>query len=288
MSDLLDPLVYSGIKNNLTSQQLNDTGLTNSLTQGSNVNDILNNTTIKRACCIYKNRPNNNESTYTIPVRIPTYTKYTNNDPLININLWNKFNYIDKSVKIPKSMCDNFPGYNYIDTKCQDFMALYCNNVKAFYKKQVESLNLSPSDDEFSKYKPECACYVDQPSYITGAVPAVCFAPGCDPNSSNIFQDSNSRNKCSVTICQASFDAKDVSVGGNANINSKVVQECGNSINKPPSGTSSSGTSPSGTSNKNSSSSWFGAEKNYIGLILICICICICLCLCLSLFTMMK
>jgi hypothetical protein len=147
---------------------------------------------------------------------------------------WKKFGYIDKTITVPKSMCGNLGGtFDYNSNPCQDFMALYCNNVKAFYKDEVTTLGGKYSDDEFASYKPECACYGDQPPYLTGALPAVCFAPGCDPNNNQVFQDTNSRKNCTVTICQSNFNASGLSAGGNANINSKVNQQCGNQINKP-------------------------------------------------------
>ena len=45
-SEIINSFVYSGIKNNLTPKQLNDTGLTYNLPSGSDLNSILNQTTI--------------------------------------------------------------------------------------------------------------------------------------------------------------------------------------------------------------------------------------------------
>lgn len=238
-NNTIDALVYTGIQNNLTNGQLNSSGLSTKIVPtdpsqtGQFLNGILNQTTIKRACCNNLNRPGVTTDNFPVTVRIPIPANYDfGSNPLADT--WKKFGYIDKTITVPKSMCGNVGGtFDYNSNQCQDFMALYCNNVKAFYKDEVATLGGKYSDDEFANYKPECACYGDQPPYLTGALPAVCFAPGCDPNNNQVFQDTNSRKNCTVTICQSNFNASGLSAGGSANINSKVNQQCGNQINKP-------------------------------------------------------
>lgn len=234
-----DPLIYSSLTNNLTDDQLNSTGLATKIVSpdpsqtASYLNSMLNKTVIKRACCINKNRPGSTLTKFPVTVRLPIPPNYDfGSNPLADT--WKKFGYIDKTIYVPQEMCSTLDDtYDYNTNQCQDFMALYCNNVKAFYKDEVKSMGLSYNDDEFAKYKPECACYGDQPKYLTGSLPPVCFAPGCDPDNNEVFQDTNSRKSCTVTICQSNFDANGLSVGGNANINSKVSQQCGNQINQP-------------------------------------------------------
>jgi hypothetical protein len=240
-SETVDALVYASIPNNLSGNQLNSSGLATKLTisdpQETNkiLSEMLDETTIKRACCINKNRAGNTSDKYPVTVRIPTPKDYQyGSNPLSEV--WQKFNYIDKTVYIPASMCDELntsTGKQYDNTTqtCQDFMALYCANVNAFYTDEVNTLGTPYSDDEFANYKPECACFAETPSYIQGAIAPACWAVGCDPNSATAFLDTHSRTPCDVTICNSNFNAAGLSVGGSANINSKVTQQCGNQIN---------------------------------------------------------
>mgnify|MGYP007013242671 CR=1 FL=1 len=238
-NNYIDALVYSGIKNNLSLTDLNTTGLSTRIvapdpSQTTQYLDrMLDKTTIKRACCVNMGRPGITTSNFDVTVRLPIPTNYDfTGNPLSDT--WKKFGYIDKTVSVPSSMCSGLDGtYNYNSDKCQDFMALYCNNVKAFYKNELSSTGGSYNDDEFSKYKPECSCYGDQPPYLTGALAPVCFAPGCDPNNSKVFQDTNSRQGCAVTICQSNFNAAGLTAGGAVSVNTKVQQTCGNQINQP-------------------------------------------------------
>lgn len=237
---ILDALIYSDIKNNIIGSDLNKITARISTVPNSNelehLDDILKDTVIKRACCINHGRQGNETlENYIVDVRIPIpkdfdFSKVNET----KAKLYKKFGYIDKSVYVPKSICENYDNgnYNYNNNKCQDFMYLYCENSKKFYKDEITKLGGSPSDDEFYYYKPECACYADQPSYITGSVPPTCYAPGCDPNNNRVFQDTNSRKGCSVTICQTNLNTSGLEAGGSVSINSKVSQACGNQLNQ--------------------------------------------------------
>jgi hypothetical protein len=234
-NNVVNALVYADTKNHLTATQLGLSNLSSRLdfddksSISDQLDEILSNTVIKRACCMNKNKSGITDTSYDVRVRIPIPDSYTFDEHNSNTELWKKFGYIDKTVSVPASMCDAFPHYENDNNKCYDFMALYCNNVKQFYKNSVAKLNSGYNDDEFARYKPECACYGDQPSYISGSIPAHCYAPGCALNES--FLDESSREPCSVTICTANFNAADMAVGGDANINSKVTQNCGDQIN---------------------------------------------------------
>lgn len=255
-NNIMDALVFSQIENKL--DDLNKTTVNPNITKDG-LNNILNKTTIKRACCINKNRVGTTGDSYTVSVRIPTPANFDYNkqgNSAISA-VWKKFNYIDKPVSVPASMCDSVPGYDYTTDKCRDFMSLYCNNVKSFYITELAQAGGSYSDDEFVKYKPECACFIDQPSYITGSAPAVCFAPGCDANRNDVFIDQASRQGCSLTICNSVINIDNIKAGRDANINTKIEQNCGNTIgkNKTTTGTGTTNATTGGVSGGSGSTS---------------------------------
>ncbi len=131
--ETVNALVYAAILNNLTSAQLQTSGLATRFTINNPaeteeiLSEMLDETTIKRACCINKNRSGNTSDKYPITVRIPIPNEYDyGSNPLSET--WKKFNYIDKTVYVPASMCDTLDGtYDNNTQTCQDFMALYCS-----------------------------------------------------------------------------------------------------------------------------------------------------------------
>lgn len=136
----------------------------------NSLNNILSNTTIKRACCLGGTDPNN----FKVNVRIPIPSDYSvSGVPKINTDI----GYIDHVVTVPSSMCKNLPIKdeslaNYTKSSktdstynqaCDDFYSVYCANMKAFYNDENESVyaGKSPDLEKFAaSYKPECACYI--------------------------------------------------------------------------------------------------------------------------------
>jgi hypothetical protein len=268
-SNVIDALAASSIQNNLSSDQLTASGISTNYTPPTgvsytdNLNNILNYTTIKRACCVNKGRLGSTTTTYPVTVRIPTPTGYVydNNDPRTTV--WQKYGYIDKTINIPDALCSTYaPNYQYGTDKCDNFMGLYCKNIWNFYTDEVSQAGSVISDDEFAQYKPECACYMPQPSYITGAVAPACWAPGCDPNNNQCYQDANSRQKCSVTICTSNFNASSINAGGATTINSKVTQECGNQVNQSPTSGTTGNTSNTSNNTSNNNTSTNNTSNN--------------------------
>ena len=236
-NNTIDALVYSAIKNNLTVEQMKQVqgsfiNTDSSLTDAQFRDQIMDNTTIKRACSMYYGKPGVPQDSFNINVRIPTPEDYQYDNSSVKTPTQKKFGYIDKLVNVPASMCDDLDvTHRYQNSAADDFMSLYCRNMYAFYLEECATLGTTPSDDEFgSFYKPECACYIDKPSYLTGdGIPATCFAPGCSSNDGS-YLDPNSRNGCSVTICQTNLNLSNVTAGESVNVNSKVSQACGNQI----------------------------------------------------------
>ena len=263
-SDPIDALVFTEIKNNVTDnaslddfQQkfgLNTTKVDEIRPQ---LDDILTRTTIKRACCLNKGKTGTS-SPYIINVRIPVPNSH-NFSKETNADLNKKFNFIEKPVSVQDKFCPD--GYTYKSNKCNNFYGLYCANIRSFYNTQT---NGNWNDLEFSKYKPECACYNREQAAMKGINGAQnnCFMPGC-LEGTGAYLDPTSKDPCSATICSQLIDMNNLKIGGTANIKLNLQNSCGKNSSttstvKDPSGASSTSNSestsqPSSTNNSNSS-----------------------------------
>ena len=227
MTTYNDALIYSQIKNNVNFDVLDDSswdGLLNNLNidRGSNIssdlNNIISNTTIKRACCM---RNSNNDDSF-IDVRIPLPKDYVVTP---DNKLWSDFGYIDKRVSVPQTKCDN----NYVkgSTECDQFYKLYCENAKAFFIEENKGVF---EQNKFASYKPECACYGPKPIFITGSVAPSCYLMGCDESSQKVYPDLLTRKGCNANFCTQNVDISKLSVGGNASVVSVLHNKCGDII----------------------------------------------------------
>ena len=237
----LDALVYASIKNNLSVDEIKKiqgnfdkpTSLS-SMTDAEYRDFLLNNTTIKRACSMYYGKSGIPQDKFTVNVRIPTPAGYVYDESSTRTPTQKKFGYIDKAIDVPASLCETLdPIHKFQNTNADNFMALYCRNAYSFYLSESAEIGSTPTDDEFASfYKPECACYINKPPYISGdGIPASCFAPGCSLNDA-AYLDPNSRQPCTLTICQSNFNISDVAAGGQVSINTKIAQQCGGEISK--------------------------------------------------------
>jgi hypothetical protein len=206
--------------------------MTNPQSFQSDLDNIISNTTIKRACCVQKTDKNNPDM-YKINVKLPIPDGYIFDGDPVTSALQQKLGYINKEVKIPKSLCDS--SYNGPSDNCDNFMYLYCNNAKSIYKNDVTLVGSVYSDDEFVTYAPECACYGNPPDFMKNrnmsGLPKTCYLNGCDPNNTGVYLDKTSREKpCNSTICSTIFNVDNIKAGGSANLNSAVTQNCGDQI----------------------------------------------------------
>jgi hypothetical protein len=232
----MDALVYASIKNNvgLTDSAADKTKIDNmARTVGlsdmsrtefkAKADEILSNTTIKRACCM---RANKDAEPFKVGVRIPIPTGYNIGDE-VNSDIKLKFKYFDKKITVPTSMCgtDKYAGTETCDT----FYKVYCANMLESYMKEN---NGSFDKDEWPKYKLECACHgkLDEygdPNALSG-MPRKCYINSCTEQEPGIYLDLDSRTKqCSSAICTAIVQATDNKVGGNMNVSSQINQKCG-------------------------------------------------------------
>jgi len=250
MSNILDALVYTSIKNNIPSsntKRFNELKKSTSITASdddivnTNVNNYLNNTTIKRACCMAKQNSAliKGENIENIQVKIPNVGNPNPKDPL-----GNKFGFKNISIKVPLSLCksisnSNDGNFNPIDNKmfddCDNFMASYCNNMKYLYLLENKK---TYDPDEFQAYSPECPCYADLPPWAvdqSGKVSSTgitrsCILTNCDKNTKSSYLDPSSRGGCqgAFTFCTAytNYGKMNASQGGEINLDQKISQQC--------------------------------------------------------------
>ena len=230
---LLDSLIYASIKNKVKdddtmhyySQTIEDDSFDPMgpySEQWKILDNMVDNTTIKRACCLGKDN---------IDVRIPIPKKIlndieSNNFDNANLDLMKSIGFFDKRIEIPKGRCPD--GYSPSSKQCDNFYVVYCKNSLENFKK---TLNGKTYDhDEFIKYKPECGCYGDLSAFgnnIPSTFPRKCVFSGCGPSSPSYVDPSSRKESCSLNVCQSIISAANATVGGNINIKANIAQNCG-------------------------------------------------------------
>ena len=185
----IDSSMYAQMRNNLTSKDLIDLGISSTYIAkapdasklNSYLDDILSNTTVKRACCTQNNKGKTTSDKISVLVRIPIPSSEYSYGDNPSADIWQNHGYIDKYINVPVSVCNTY-GLDYNTNSCQDFMTLYCNNIKKEFKSNLAQMKKSYTDADFAKFKPECSCYGDKPSYINGNPPPVCYLNACNLN----------------------------------------------------------------------------------------------------------
>jgi hypothetical protein len=231
----MDPLVYSEIQNNIINQELlQDLATNTNITSGNintiqnKLNDYLDETTIKRACCMGRAGPNKGDGSTGIKVKIPIPQNYNLLQDL-DANLEKQFQYIEKTVYIPQTLCD--ASWVKYDPYCDNFMNIYCTNQLQTFK----NLNGGTFDEgKWKVYAKECSCYAPvNPSYASA--PRTCYMNGCSLGDTGVYIDPSSRGQqCDMTVCTSILNAEGIKAGGSANINSQVQQNCGSVLPKKP------------------------------------------------------
>ncbi len=121
-NNIIDALIYTGIKNNLTKSNYPQyeimLGKIGSADDQENLNRILENTTIKKACCAAK-----------LPLGVND--KY---ETYIHVFDPSGQPYIKKRILVNKSMCEDYKIYN-SQKSCEDFRTLYCENSNYLFNK---------------------------------------------------------------------------------------------------------------------------------------------------------
>jgi len=245
-----DLLTFADLKNNARdadslnyfNQRLQPKGY---LPIGSDINktysildEILTDVNIKRACCMGSNDPTD-PSMLLVNARLPKPTTYTAPSNTIIGQIYNKYGFIDQSIKIPKKLCKTLADSGFTSKKstaCQNFYTVYCRNITNEYKAASGSTDKDFDYNEFMYYKPECSCFAPTPQYLVKSgvnAPPVCFLPGCD-DVDGVYLDpvsSSDNSNCNLTICQANIDMSQLNAGRDIGIQNKIQQNCGTGSN---------------------------------------------------------
>ena len=196
---------------------------------------ILDQTTIKRACC------NKLDS---IDVRIPPPNKVKDIKGNIvpydvnketNAAMYKKFEYHDvKGLTVPKNMCPN--GHYGAGKMCDDFYTVYCGNILKMYLDQVKKITGKNAydHDEFSKYKPECACYGYEKSVqelLRQGISRKCVFPHCARSGDKSYHHPSTRGqKCSINVCQNIVNMQGAEAGAGISVNIQSSVACGGAL----------------------------------------------------------
>ena len=242
-NNIIDALVYASISNYLTPRQLGDTGISSIIAPNDATNPgptydaVLDNTVIKKACCMNKGVPAISQDIFNTTVKIPIPAE-VDVSKMINSETLSKFGYIEKTVKVPVGMCP--ANFSNGQSSCDNFMKTYCENVKQIYKNQINALNTKYDAAEFTRYSPECACYVDVPDAIAvnaSTISPKCYSAGCLMPFA--YETEFAKTPCTNSFCSAISNFSNITAGGQVNISPSVAQSC--------SATSSTGGSGGGT-----------------------------------------
>ncbi len=236
----VNALVFTSIKNNIPvdhprftelAKRANITSLTTS-EKLTKIDDILKNSTIKRACCLAKSGQKANmtpdQKNYKIRVKIPIPKDYTPDA------IERKFGYTTKEVLVPVEYCSKvLPLYDTSGTQsllgeCDPFYGTYCENMKYLYNLENNGRFTST---EFNEYAEECSCHADLPKGIPPGISRSCLLDFCSlDNKPTVYLDSTSRDKpCEGTFCNAvtNIGNQSASNGGEIAFSNKVTQNCG-------------------------------------------------------------
>jgi hypothetical protein len=240
----MDPLIFTEIKG-----ILKEDSVYSNITNQHELDNVLSSTTIKRGCCM---RLPNDTGKITVKVKIPIPKGIVPQSGSDN----EKYNYIDKLVEFDKSLCDS----KYVNgtSTCNDFYTAYCSVANSDYMKMSkDQYNLT----SWANYAPDCACFGTIPDdtknigNLNVNIPGKCYRPSCGTSVSYI--DSVSRNnECNLTICNALFNASNISAGHDAGISSAITQNCGQApiplTNTNPNTNSNTNTNPITSTDSNS------------------------------------
>lgn len=251
----LNALVYTSIQNNIPQNDARFSTLIAKLglnspsaeVTESEINNILSETTIKRACCLANQygdgwgNASDDGNYFKIDVKIPTPGEnYPYSETQQGLTQ-KKFGYIDSTIYVPKNMCASVgidlstPNNNW--GTCDSFYETYCENQKYFYN--LENSGEYDSEEFYYYSNYECPCFADYPPGFFNNPAAengggVCYLPNCSKNTGGqlIYFDAASRavnDVCTANICSQinTVVAAEAMGQGTINISSENSMKCG-------------------------------------------------------------
>jgi len=258
------------------------------------MDNLLRNSTLKRACCLHDNSENSNIKKINIKIPIPidrykiidgyddqnnSYKYEIDRSKLDPYSPEFKFGYINKTIEVDLNKLKNengnvcsFDGKTYVKNSqdCDDFYKLYCRNVYNTFIKQ------GGTDEQFQNYSMECQCYGPEPDWVadTGVnIAPKCYKKNCGGSHYDVYQDPKSRDMdCEFVICNADFNVSGVDAGESSNIENVVEQHCGigrveelknsRNNNDPNNSDSNSNNNPNNSDNSNNSNNKSSSNGN--------------------------
>jgi hypothetical protein len=244
----MDALIYSRIYNTIdddTNVRDMIRGLSGTPTTINEVkrfaDEVLDETTIKRACCLTKQQRSTGKLQY-IKVKMPIPIDITEG----NSNIGKKFKFYEKVVQIPVNLCK--PEWD--DNFCDQFYQVYCHNVRNMYENDKTVLGEKYDGAEFAEFAPDCACFGKEikDTLMSQAIPHNCYMYGCNQNQI-AYLDKGSRNldgtakSCNLTICQSTIDLADISAK-DINFVPTITQNCTGALKESQKDVTDPGTTP--------------------------------------------
>ena len=284
-----DALAHAQIMNNMVDSESIGDWRTRLLYSGdtsdlkNDLDTIMSNTTIKRACCLGALSENDR---YKVKVRIPIPAGYDVNEASEQLV---PYGVIDKEIEIPKSFCnavkssdDSIAKYekppkndSTATFKCDEFYKVYCPNMMYLYQKESAALAGQAADkftsdpDDFANfYKPECACYntlIDVPANFSISNRCLKFPQCTNENFDKglVYLDPLSREGCpeQVNICTQIANFGGAEAGGDFRADLALRNDCGDvgSSDSNVSGLPGTNTGGSDTGSTNTSGSDTGS-----------------------------
>jgi hypothetical protein len=223
----IDPLYYTEMKNNDISFSYLKKKYGSELfpdSQQNNIDNILTNTTRKKAICAKK--LNKNE----FIVRIPQSSGSTS-------GLGDMLNYYNKSISTINNFINDDDINEMSDYDCKRFYSVYCENVK----KDLDNAYPSYTNADFIEYAPECACYAKTAEEILGDNIAYLdeinqnavknLARSCQlPKCNNNWNPEPTATYCpSITLCSNNINLQDIDVANNFTATIQASNNCSSS-----------------------------------------------------------
>lgn len=238
-----NPLQWASISNILSPDEIANLSLSG-ISNSSELNQLLDDTTIKRACCL---RDSSDSGQIEVKVKIPKPNK-----DIEVTSMEKNFNYLNKTVKINRAICKDpkFSDYSPESTKCDNFYASYCSNILNDYQQLLKETGKKYTANDWNQYSLDCACYgslLDESgdgSTVSKATqslvkkmqedaPPKCYMPKCGQTGSYIDKKSR-KGECNITVCQQIFDAGQISIEGENNeIANTFKMNCGSKYEQP-------------------------------------------------------
>lgn len=236
----MDPLLYATIPKDKTIT-FNDMKLKYpnlfSDSDRANFDNILNETSKKKAICAIKKTESDPEATPSIIVRIPQPKDFSTGkgQPVLN----DFVNYFNKSIGSIKDFISDNSRNKMTEKDCRQFMTVYCEQVK---KDLSSAYSPDYKNSHLLEYAPECACFQKTMEENLGEKlkwfteteqdtirnqPKSCQFKECSANQVWNSDEKDTGECKGITLCSNIVRMEDLTAGGNINTKIELNNNCG-------------------------------------------------------------